>query len=66
MASFEWKEVACNKLHLPGPAVIRELSLLVPYSVASGFSRSFFTGEFPVFPSHQKPTLKFFFCCDLI
>ena len=34
MASFEWKEVACNKLHLHGPAVILGLSLLVPYSGA--------------------------------
>ena len=31
MASFEWNEVACNKLHLPGSAVIRGLSLLVLY-----------------------------------
>ena len=60
MASFEWKEVACNKLHLPGPAVIRELSLLVPYSVPSGFSRSFFTGEFPGFPLSPKTNIKIF------
>ena len=44
----------CVPGSIPGPAVIRGLSLLLLNSIPRGF----FPGS-PVFPSHQKPTFEF-------